>query len=346
MPLTQLHTNQTLERNLSQLSRGLFFCPNCLPPICTGIWAEHAGFTGPLIACVVLGCIALMFTICFVPESLVNEDVKKTDKFSLNPGETFKNIAFIFKHKAKHGKSPLFLISFSFCLYYITYISFNSVLILYCKHVFNWGPDMIGYFDGLEGGVHASSMFFAPLLVHECLGKEFSLLNWVQSGYLARFLFFLGVALSPTSESLFAMIALLAVAGPATPYTRTILSNSVLSSEQAKIFAAFSSVESISTLLSPAMIVLYSITAGNGMPALTFYVMALLMLFSMSALAFIQMTPELRHNVPDEAISRVVKSSFSAVEDSQLSSKKDSYFQYSEVDDDSERLIGDRKSVV
>jgi MFS-type transporter involved in bile tolerance (Atg22 family) len=127
-----------------------------------------------------------------------------------------------------------------------------------------------------------------------------------------RCLFFLGVGLSPSTGYLFAMVALLLLAGPATPYTRTILSNTVLPTEQAQIFAAFSAVESISTLLSPLMTVLYSVSAQHDMPALAFYVMALLLVCSNLILYYVRVTPALRHNLPDEGKASVVYSSFSS----------------------------------
>jgi hypothetical protein len=128
-----------------------------------------------------------------------------------------------------------------------------------------------------------------------------------------RCLFFSGIGLAPSTVLVFVMVAFLVVAGPATPYTRTILANTVLPSEQAQIFAAFSAVESISTLISPLMIVLYSVSASNGMPALPFFVMATLLVCSNLILYYIRITPALRHNLPDEMKSVVVYSSFSSV---------------------------------
>ena len=121
--------------------------------------------------------------------------------------------------------------------------------------------------------------------------------------YLCRGLFFLGIGLSPSTVYVFAMVALLAVAGPATPYTRTILANTVLPSEQAQIFAAFSAVESISTLLSPLMTVLYSVSAQHDMPALVFFVMAILLVSSNLIVTYVRLTPAFRHNLPDEVLS-------------------------------------------
>lgn len=165
---------------------GFIFLPKLFSPVGTGLWVKSFGFTYPLVAIAVLGCLALLWIICMVPESLPLNAAVRNVPLDLNPMQTFRNILFIYQHKVKLGRSPLLLISVAFCLYYITYISFGSVIILYCKHVFNWGPDTIGFFDGLDGGVHACSMFFAPFLVHQICRREFTLLNWIQLGYITR----------------------------------------------------------------------------------------------------------------------------------------------------------------
>jgi Na+/melibiose symporter-like transporter len=165
---------------------GFIFLPKLFAPVVTGLWVKSYGFTYPLLAAAMLGCLALLWVLCMVPESLPPDAAVRSVPLDLNPMQTFRNILFIYQHEVKLGQSPLLLISVSFCLYFITYISFGSVLILYCKHVFNWGPDTIGFFDGLDGGVHAGSMFFAPLLVHQVFGREFTLLNWIQVGYVTR----------------------------------------------------------------------------------------------------------------------------------------------------------------
>jgi Na+/melibiose symporter-like transporter len=152
----------------------------------SGLWVKAHGFTLPLIVVAALGGVALLWIAVMVPESLPPDAAVRSDALHLNPMQTFRNLSFLYHHKAKLGKSPLLLMSVSFCLYYVTYISFATVVILYCKHVFSWGPDTIGFFDGLDGGVHACSMLFAPLLVHTACQREFSLLNWIQTAYISR----------------------------------------------------------------------------------------------------------------------------------------------------------------
>eukprot|EP00661_Eupelagonemidae_sp_cell13_P005501 gene5501-772_t len=250
---------------------GFIFAPKLFAPVGTGLWVEAYGFTYPLVTTVLLGCAALLWIVFMRPESLPQNAAIRQVPLDLNPMQTFRNVSFIYYHQAKRGRSPLLLISISFCFYYITYISFASVVILYGKHVFNWGPDTIGFFDGLDGGI----------------------------------------GLAPSTAFVFAMVTFLAVAGPATPYTRTILSNTVLPHEQAQVFAAFSALESLSTLLSPLMIVLYSICARNGIPALPFFVMSSFLVISNLILFYIRWTPALRHNLPDELTYPVMYSSFS-----------------------------------
>lgn len=166
---------------------GFIFVPKLFAPAATGLWVQAFGFTYPLVTVVVLGCFALLWIALVVPESLPPDSPVRAVPLDLNPMQTFRNLLFIYHHDVKLGRSPLPLISVSFGLYFVTYISFGSVIILYCKHVFNWGPDTIGFFDGLDGGVHAASMFFAPALAHKICRREFSLLNWIQAGYLSRY---------------------------------------------------------------------------------------------------------------------------------------------------------------
>ena len=95
------------------------------------------------------------------------------------------------------------------------------------------------------------------------------------------------------------MLVFIAVAGPVTPYTRTILSTIVLPSEQAKIFAAFAAIESISTLFTPVMVIVYSISAHHGIPQLPFFIMSGCLVVSNVIVFFVRKTPSLYHNLPE-----------------------------------------------
>lgn len=79
-----------------------------------------------------------------------------------------------------------------------------------------------------------------------------------------RTLYLVGIALSESTIAVFVLLTLLIPAGLVAPYTRTLLSNSVAVTKQAQIFAGFSAIESISTVISPVFAVGYSIfTSGN-----------------------------------------------------------------------------------
>ena len=160
--------------------------PKLVMPIATGLWAHACGFSYPLAAGVVMGCVALIWLMAVVPESLSQHAEVRTVPLDLNPIGTLQNVAFIYQHKAKRGQSPLLYISLAFCLYYIAEMCFPRVFILYCVHMFNWGADTIGVYDGINGGLYALSMLFAPKIVKRLLGKELSLLNWLIIGYIAR----------------------------------------------------------------------------------------------------------------------------------------------------------------
>lgn len=106
------------------------------------------------------------------------------------------------------------------------------------------------------------------------------------------------------------------------PYTRTILSNSVSATRQAQIFAAFSAIESIATLLAPVYAVIYGVTVKSGVPALAFLVMACSALLSGAIATYVRISPDLRSSLPDQSSSdaefsenKSLMSSFDAAED-------------------------------
>jgi len=178
--------NLAERRNSYPITEGCIFLPKLVGPVCAGIWASYYGFVYPLALGVALCVIALIWSCC-IPESLPLHSECRKAPLSLHPLRTFQNIAYLFQHKPKCGSSPLPLLSLAFCLYYTAYVGFAPVFVMYVKHVFNWGPDLIGYYDGADGGVHAFSMLFVPAMFTYAVGREFRLVSWIHAGYMVRY---------------------------------------------------------------------------------------------------------------------------------------------------------------
>jgi MFS family permease len=169
------------------ITEGAIFLPKLIAPISAGVIASIYGYSYPLVVGMGLSILAFVWVL-FTPESLPLDSEVRQQPLSLSPLTTFQNIAFIFKHKSdsESGKSAVPYVAVAFCIYYVAYVGSGPVLILYAKHTFNWGPDFIGYFDGVEGGVHAISMLFFPLFVHYITGRNFKLISWIQVGFFCR----------------------------------------------------------------------------------------------------------------------------------------------------------------
>jgi MFS family permease len=109
------------------------------------------------------------------------------------------------------------------------------------------------------------------------------------------------LGLAPSSALFFAAVALEMPCGPIAPYTRTVLSNSVPAAHQAQIFAAFSAIESIATLIAPIYSYIYGATVKSGASAVTFFVMALSAVASGAIATYVRSTPQLKSTLPDQS---------------------------------------------
>ena len=119
------------------------------------------------------------------------------------------------------------------------------------------------------------------------------------------------------------LLALIPV-GLVAPYSRTILSNSVPLRMQAEIFAGFSAIESIATLVSPVFTFGYSVTTSGegqlilcqlvvqmndyillcmkhtaGFPQAMFVLMAIVTSISLGIVTYVQFSEDLSRNLPD-----------------------------------------------
>lgn len=175
-----------LRKQSYPVTEACIFIPKLFCPVLAGLWAASYGFTLPLLAGVVFGLAGTAW-VCFIPESLPLDSPCRDVPLSLNPLSTLVNIAFLFKQKPVSGRSPIPFISVAFSMAFACYVGFAQVFVLYAKHKFNWGPDLLGYYDGLDGGISAFSMLCFPAVVKAITSKEYQLISWLQVGYLFRF---------------------------------------------------------------------------------------------------------------------------------------------------------------
>lgn len=175
-----------LRKRSYPVTEACIFIPKVFCPALTGIWASYYGFVLPLLASTILAIIGTIWVI-FIPESLPEDSECRAVPLSLNPLTTLVNISYLFKFNPVSGRSPIPYVSVSFSMAFCCFVGFSSVLLLYTKHKFHWGPDLIGYYDGIDGIVSAFSMLCLPSLVNWATKKEYPMLSWIQVGYLFRY---------------------------------------------------------------------------------------------------------------------------------------------------------------
>jgi hypothetical protein len=99
---------------------------------------------------------------------------------------------------------------------------------------------------------------------------------------------------------IFVLLPLLFFVGPMAPYTRTVMSNTVSQSEQAKIFSAFSALEGIAALLAPLYSAGYTVFVQAGMAGMIFEVMAIATAVGLVIVTYVRYTPALAKHIPED----------------------------------------------
>jgi len=310
-------------RDVYSYAEATIMTPEVFGPVLTGIWATYYGFFVPLLLSVIISALAICY-IAVLPESLPPDAQSRTKSLQLNPLQTFYNLSYLFTHaidvdQKEHlhsvvvpeptalsakpkERSPLPLVGFAFMLFFMAAMGQSVVRVVYVKHRFNWNSSLIGIYDGMEGLVVAMSMVFAPSAIQVvlCRSTPFKLITWLQLGLFFRMLHWGLFGLMPDTIGVFVLLPLLLMVGPMAPYTRTIMSNTVPISEQAKIFSAFSALEGISSLLAPLYSAGYTVFVGIGMPWLVFEAMALACLIGLLVASYVRMSPVLSKHLPED----------------------------------------------
>jgi hypothetical protein len=156
----------------------------------------------------------------------------------------------------------------------VSYQGNNEIIILFVKHQFGWGPAYIGYYEAADAATQGIGMMVVPWLITRWLGVYIDL-RWLFVGYVFRTVHFFLFAMAPDTTTLFGLVPLLLFAANLTPRSRTIVSNSVESGQQAAIMSGFSAVQSVASFSVPLVALGYSYTVYFD-PAFMFYVFSAL----------------------------------------------------------------------
>ena len=161
------------------------FVAKIIGPLGAGIWASRYGFITPLILSVIITMTSIAAVLC-IPESLPESaEIRKTP-LRIDLFKTFQNIRLLFSFVPLYGQSPLPWVIGAFFIYFIGVMGDSAIFFVFVKHVFNWGPDLIGYYVATEGCLQMFSMLILPDILEYLMGHPLDDIIWIQTGYLSR----------------------------------------------------------------------------------------------------------------------------------------------------------------
>lgn len=275
------------------------FGAQIIGPVSTGFWAAASGYGMPLLACIGVLLCALVYAMC-LPESLPMDAMSRKVPMPIDFLSSFKNMAYLFTYQCPEGRSPIPYVTTAFLIFFAAAMGFIYVRIIYFKHAFGFDAAQIGTYGSMDGLVTTLSMLYAPSVFAYLAGRKIKQITMIQIGYAVRFVYFVLFGLMETPLEVYAILPLLLLTGPIVPYTRTILSNSVSSDEQAKIFSAFSAIEVLGALLGPLFSTLFGALLRLSVGWLIFEVFALISLLALCILTYMNSTPDIKQNLPFE----------------------------------------------
>lgn len=236
------------------------FLAKMAAPTCSGLWAEHAGFTGPLLfsgATVLVG--ALWVLLCMSESNPpVEEAVGKPGQMvppphaplRLDPLQTIRNASFVLGLQSPTGlRSPAALVVLSYFLYNTAYQFERAVAVLYEKHVFSFSPSYVGYLDSLQNSLLILSMAL-PTALYLSTSFQMSDAHWVLLGLLGKGAFYLCYPFATNTWQVFSLSVVLLLCGSVVPRAHSICANLVTSQQQAQMQACFAALQATSLLLS------------------------------------------------------------------------------------------------
>ena len=189
------------------LLEGSVFFAKVTGPLAGGFWAEYDNFSSPILAGACLCGVALLW-IYFIPESLPIDAASRKQPLVFDPFKTVRNLYLLVALQPQDGSaSPLPWVSFAFFLFYIANISNLAIEAIYFKHLYKWGPEIIGIYVATEGFIQTFSMVLVPALFYKVTTLIVHDIFWILTSYLAR----CSTSNHPFSLSLFSLSSLLCV---------------------------------------------------------------------------------------------------------------------------------------
>jgi hypothetical protein len=136
----------------------------------------------------------------------------------------------------------------------------------------------MGYYQTIEGVIGS----FSVLLIYNLsnIYSNISVIHWIAIGYLCRAVYWCLVGFANTDNLLYIAVPFLLFTGVISPYTRTIISNSINKDDQAKSFIVFSTIQNLPALMIPLLDICYSISVNNNLSWLIYQIMSFLMCVS------------------------------------------------------------------
>lgn len=116
-----------------------------------------------------------------------------------------------------------------------------------------------------------------------------------------RVIHFISVSIMRSTIGVFAVLSLLVMTGPIAPFTRTILSNSVPATDQARVFSAISAIELAGGMMGPIFGAIFSVLVKTSYPWLIFDLLGLITSISFFMILKVQTSPSIKQNLPMES---------------------------------------------
>jgi len=284
-----------------RLTEAAIFIPGIIGPACSGAMAYYTGtFIAPLAVVLALLAISLVW-VFFIPESLPAGAGSRQAAFQPSIMETGRNITFLLKNP---HTSALPWISAAFFLVFIGVVADISVSVYFLINRFSWESDAIGYYSSYGSVVHCISMIAMPPLVRCLSGVDLCLITWLQIGYACKALGWALFGLADSTQMLYLAQLPSLFVGPLMPYTRTIVSNSLGSADQATGFSGFAGIEGLAIFASNLVTLVYSLSVNDGMSWLVYQLLAVFALFGLLLVSFVRYDPSLRSSLPDQSEER------------------------------------------
>jgi MFS family permease len=242
--------------------------PKILGFLLSGLLSKYYGFTVPLLLTLIFTVFSLI-CVCIIPESLSS---RRDVSFKLT--NTYYNLKLLFVQ----SNIVIKLLSLAYFLFYFCLIGSSNLDILYFKYKFHWSSDYMGYYQTIEGVIGS----FSVLLIYNLsnIYSNISVIHWIAIGYLCRAVYWCLVGFANTDNLLYIAVPFLLFTGVISPYTRTIISNSINKDDQAKSFIVFSTIQNLPALMIPLLDICYSISVNNNLSWLIYQIMSFLMCVS------------------------------------------------------------------